>query len=51
MTIKLVRMDTHDDLLLPTQSCDLLIFWSRDIQSAEIIKGAFPENFNIFETN
>ena len=28
MTIKLVRMDTHDDLLLPKPSCDLLTFWS-----------------------
>ena len=30
MTIKLVRMVTYYELLLPTWSCDLLIFWSRD---------------------
>ena len=49
MTIKLVKMDTKDDLLLPTHSCDLLIFWSCDNQNAEVFKGAFPENLNIFE--
>ena len=31
MTIKLVRIDTFDDLLLPTNSCDLLIFWACEL--------------------
>ena len=51
MTIKLGRMVTYYNLGLPTQLCDLLIYWSRDIQSAKVFKGAFPENLNTFETN
>ena len=51
MTIKLVRMDTCDDLPLSTKPCNLLIFWSRDNQSAEFFKGTFLEDSNIFETN
>ena len=51
MTTKLVRMETCDDLLLSTQPCNLLIFWSRDNQSAEFFKGTFPEDSNIFEIN
>ena len=51
MTIKLVRMDTCDNFLLPTQPCDLLIFQSHDNESAEFFKGTLPEKSNNFETN
>ena len=50
-TVKVVRIKIYDNLLLHTQSCDLLIFWSCDNQSAEFVKGTVPENSNIFETN
>ena len=43
MTIKVARMDIFDDLLLPAQPCDLLIFWSRDNQRADYLKGTFPK--------
>ena len=39
MEVKLGRMVTYDDLLLPTQLCDLLIFWLREIQKVENFKG------------
>ena len=45
MTIKLVRIDTYDDLLCMTQ----LIM--RPFHSAEYFKGTFPENSILFETN
>ena len=51
MTIKLVYVGTYDNLLLSTQSCDRLIFWSYDNQIAELFKGTSPGNSNIFETN
>ena len=50
MTIKLASIVTYDDLLLPTHSCDLLIFWACDKQSAEFLKGTFKIS-SIFETN
>ena len=44
MAVKLVKMETFDDLLLPAKPCDLLIFWSLDNQSAQLLKGAFQKN-------
>ena len=51
MTIKRKRMDTCDNILFLTQSCDLIIFWSLDNKIVEYFKGTFPKNSNNFETN
>ena len=51
MTVKRKRMDTCDNILFFTQSCDLIIFWSLDNKIVEYFKGTFPKNSNNFETN
>ena len=45
MAIKLVRIGACGDLQLPTQSCNLLIFWPCDNQSAENFKRIFLKKY------
>ena len=60
MTTKLSGMVTYYEFLLTTQSCDLsILMWHFDLlvtwqikltnQSAEFVKGTFPEISNTFE--
>ena len=44
MAISSFRMIADDDLLLSTQSCDLLVFRLCDFQNAKYFKGTFPKN-------